>query len=191
MAEIVCCFWGCPPTRGLTAKQWKGRGSVGPGEQAWPWDLTRSSWDPLGHHTDPAQSPEPSQNQSTNTSEGPHFPQESLVLMYWTSLNMQFTEMGIYFGIERLPVLHCINILIKPDWEDSCTIYQDGRCVSGKTSTGNIFMKNGLRCSRVLYTDLLVCCLMLCKWTAVTLWSQKRNQEPLTLSKHKHTTIQQ
>lgn len=127
-----------------TVKGWRERGT-------WSAGLTLG-FDPvqLGstgtpyRHTDPAQSSEPGQNRSTNTTEGPHFPQGSLVCIYWTSLNMQFTEMGIYFGTERLPVLHCINILIKPDWEDSCTIYQDGRCVSGKTSTGNIFMKNGL-----------------------------------------------
>lgn len=44
--------------------------------------------------------------------------------------------------VERLPILHYINILIKPDLESSCTIYQDVRKVSGKNSISNMLMKN-------------------------------------------------
>lgn len=176
------CFEGALPQEARLTKQRKGGGSVGPGAQPWPWDLTWSSWVPLGHHIDPAQSSEPGQNHSTHTSEGLHFPQESSVLV--NKWKLDITEQAVdrnghFCCVERLPILHYINIIIKADLEDSCTIYQDVRKVSGKkkkekNSIWNMFMKNRLwnhwstnvSAVREFHTERPTCCLTLNNWKA-------------------------
>lgn len=164
---------------------------MGPGEQPWPWDLTRSSWVPLGHCADPAQSSEPDRNHSTHTSEGLHYPQECSVLVYkgklgiskqavdskfllhWKASNFRLNKYSYRTRLESFMSL--LSRREKGFWR--------------KNSIWNMFMKNGtyesvgqqtFKLKR--FTQWPTCCLMLNNWKAAashTLISGREMKSPL------------